>query len=102
MLHDAVVSAAAGAEPCISYSMPAVKLHGVVVYYACWENHMALYPMPSAMKRFEKELDGYETSKSTIKFPHGRPLPVKLIRDIVRFRIDENMARASERKRRGG
>ena len=101
-LHETILAAAPGAESCISYSMPAIKLHGIVVYYACWEKHLAIYPMPSALKSFAKELGAYVTSKSTIQFPHGKPIPKKLIRDIVEFRVRENTMKseAKSKKRR--
>jgi uncharacterized protein YdhG (YjbR/CyaY superfamily) len=98
-LHDAIISAAPDAESCISYSMPAIKLHGVVVYYACWEKHMAIYPMPSALKAFAASLGGYITSKSTVQFPHGKPIPYRLIREIVKYRMAENQNRKSVKKK---
>ncbi len=102
-LHDTIISAAPGAESCISYSMPAMKLHGVVVYYASWEKHTAIYPMPSALREFADRLGAYSTSKSTVRFPHGKPLPKKLIKEIVEFRVRENRAKAEARSiRRAG
>lgn len=99
-LHDVIIDSAPGAESCISYGMPAIKLHGVVVYYACWEKHMAIYPMPSALKSFAKELGGYVTSKSTIQFPHGTPIPKRLIAEIVEFRVRENKMKREAKKKK--
>ncbi len=99
-LHHLVIDNIPGGESCMSYGMPAVKLHGIVVYYAYWEKHMAIYPMPSALKEFEAELDGYVTSKSTIQFPHGTTLPKKLIKDIVKFRVAENKLKAELKKKK--
>ena len=96
--HHLVVDNIPNGESCMSYGMPAVKLHGIVVYYAYWEKHMAIYPMPSALKQFAAELDGYVTSKSTIQFPHGTALPKKLIKDIVKFRLKENNEKAALKK----
>lgn len=96
--HHLVVDNIPNGEACMSYGMPAVKLHGIVVYYAYWEKHMAIYPMPSALKQFAAELDGYVTSKSTIQFPHGTALPKKLIKDIVKFRLKENNEKAALKK----
>jgi uncharacterized protein YdhG (YjbR/CyaY superfamily) len=99
-LHHLVIDNILGGESCMSYGMPAVKLHGIVVYYAYWEKHMAIYPMPSALKQFAAELDGYVTSKSTIQFPHGTALPKKLIKDIVKFRVAENKLKAELKKKK--
>jgi uncharacterized protein YdhG (YjbR/CyaY superfamily) len=80
--------------------MPALKQYGIVVYYANWEKHMAIYPMPSAMKAFASSLNSYVTSKSTIQFPHGKRIPKKLIRDIVAFRVEENNIKHLSKKRK--
>ena len=98
--HHLVIDNIPGGESCMSYGMPAVKLHGIVVYYAYWEKHMAIYPMPSALKEFAAELDGYVTSKSTIQFPHGTTLPKKLIKDIIKFRVAENKMKAELKKKK--
>ena len=101
-LHETIIAAAPEAESCMSYSMPAVKRHGVVVYYACWAKHMALYPMPSALRAFAERLEAWVTSMSTVRFPHGEPLPKDLIREVVKFRVRENGEKAdAKRKRRG-
>jgi uncharacterized protein YdhG (YjbR/CyaY superfamily) len=99
-LHEVILASAPGAVSCISYSMPAIKFHGIVVYYANWEKHMAIYPMPSAMKAFAASLGSYITSKSTIQFPHGKRIPKKLIRDIIKFRMEENRIKHISKKRK--
>lgn len=98
-LHDTIIATAPGSESCMSYGMPAIKLHGIVVYYANWEKHMAIYPMPSALKEFAVSLGAFVTSKSTIQFPHGKAIPKKLIRDIVKFRLDENKRKDAAKKK---
>jgi uncharacterized protein YdhG (YjbR/CyaY superfamily) len=99
-LHETIVQTAPDAESCISYGMPAIKQHGIVVYYANWEKHMAIYPMPSALKAFADSLDAYVTSTSTIQFPHGKSIPKKLIKDIVKFRLDENKKKWELKKKK--
>lgn len=98
--HETILATAKDAESCMSYGMPAIKLHGIVVYYANWEKHMAIYPMPSALKEFASSLGAYVTSKSTIQFPHGKPLPKKLIKDIVKFRVEENKRKFELKKKK--
>ncbi|MFM8588413.1 MAG: iron chaperone [Bacteroidota bacterium] len=98
--HELICAAAPDAVSCISYGMPALKLYGIVVYYANWEKHMAIYPMPSALKAFASSLNSYVTSKSTIQFPHGKRIPKKLIRDIVAFRVEENILKQQLKKKR--
>ena len=97
-LHETIIAAAPEAESCISYSMPAIKQQGIVVYYACWAKHMAVYPMPSALCAFSERLEAWVTSKSTVQFPHGAPLPKELIEDIVKFRVRENLEKSEARR----
>ena len=100
MMHETIIQAAPGGISCISYGMPAIKLHGIVVYYANWEKHMAIYPMPSALKKFADKVTTFVTSKSTIQFPHGKSIPKKLIKDIVKFRVEENQIKFQAKKKR--
>lgn len=75
----------------ISYGMPYYGLNGRLLYFAAQKEHIGLYAMPSAITSFKKELDSYETSTGTIRFPLDKPLPLPLIRKIVRFRVKENL-----------
>jgi len=96
-LHQTILKAAPSAESCMSYGMPAIKSNGIVVYYANWEKHYAIYPMPSALKAFADQLHAFVTSKSTIQFPHGKKLPKNLIKDIVKFRLEENFLKRGKK-----
>jgi uncharacterized protein YdhG (YjbR/CyaY superfamily) len=86
------------AEELISYGMPAFKWKGMLVYYAAAKEHLGFYPTPSAIVKFSKELTVYKTSKGAIQFPLDQPLPVALIKKIVRFRMEENEIKAKSKK----
>jgi len=90
-LRQTIRKAAPEAEEVISYQMPAFKFHGVLVYFAAFKNHFGFYPTSSALKVFKKKLASYQTSKGTIKFPLDKPIPVKLVTEIVKFRVRENL-----------
>ena len=90
-LREAVKKVAPDATEKISYRMPSYTYHGMLVYYAAFRNHIGFYPFSSAIEAFREELSGYSCSKGTIQFPHGKPLPIKLIRNIIRFRVKENL-----------
>jgi uncharacterized protein YdhG (YjbR/CyaY superfamily) len=100
-LRGLILRTAPKSEECIRYGMPAYRLHGPLVYFAAYPHHIGLYALPSAQKAFQQELAGYKTGKGSVQFPHDRPLPMALIRSILRFRINENEAREKTRKKSG-
>ena len=74
------------AEECMGYGVPAFKLNGkYLLYYAAFKSHLGIYPSPKTIKKFSKELIGFETSKGTIKFPLNKPMPYGLIKKIVEY-----------------
>lgn len=78
------------AQEAISYQIPTFKQNGNLVHFAGFKNHIGLYPAPRGTEAFRKELEAYDGGKGTVKFPLDRPIPVDLIRRIVRFRVEEN------------
>ena len=79
------------AEETISYQIPTYKLHGKpVIYFAAFKEHYSVYPSnPRLVKAFKDQLEGYEMSKGTIRFPLSEPVPVKLIEGVAKFRAKE-------------
>ena len=73
----------------ISYKMPAFKRGGILVWYGAFANHVSLFPGGSVLKTLSNDLTKFKTSKGTIQFPLGQPLPVALIKRIVKARIAE-------------
>lgn len=96
-LRAAIKKAAPEAEESISYCMPAYKFNGMLVYFAAQKNHIGFYPTSSGVAAFKNELAGYKTSKGAIQFPLDKPLPLKLISTIVKFRVKENSDRRGHR-----
>ncbi len=92
-IRQAVKEAAPDAEETISYNMPAFKLNGNLVWFGAFKNHIGFYPRESAIEEFKEKLAGYEVSKvqGTVKFPLDKPIPIGLIREMVRFRVKENL-----------
>ena len=87
-VRNAIREALPGAEEVISYQIPAYKLRGGrVLYFAGWKQHYSLYPAGERLvAAFRDELASYEVNKGTIRFPLSRPVPVKLIGRIAKFR----------------
>jgi uncharacterized protein YdhG (YjbR/CyaY superfamily) len=89
-LRATIKQVAPGAEEAISYNMPAFRLHGMLIWYAGYREHIGLYPKTTVIRAFQKDLAGYKLSKGTIQFPLDQPLPLDLITRIVKYRIKEN------------
>jgi uncharacterized protein YdhG (YjbR/CyaY superfamily) len=89
-IRATIKRAAPQAEETISYNMPAFKLHGMLVWYAGYKEHIGLYPKTTVIQAFKKDLAGYKQSKGTIQFPLDQPLPLDLITRILKYRIKEN------------
>jgi len=90
-VYRAIRKAVPEAEESISYQIPAFKLDGSpLLYFAGWKKHFSIYPANDALAaEFKKELEEYERSKGTIRFPFTNPAPVQLIERIARFRARE-------------
>lgn len=91
-VRQIIIETATGAEEVISYQLPALKFYGMLIYYSAYKEHISLsFPSGTIFKDFAKELEGYELGKSTIKFPLDKSMPKELIREIVKYRMQENI-----------
>jgi len=89
-LRAAIRSAVpADAFEVISYGIPAFKQKRVLVWYAAFANHCSLFPTAAVIDEFRDDLKVFKTSKGTIQFPTDKPLPVALIKKIVKARVRE-------------
>ncbi len=94
-LRKAIKEAAPKAEETISYSMPAFKQNGILVWFAAFKHHTGFFPKVSAIVAFKEKLGKYKVSKGTIQFPLNEPIPYELVKDIVKFRVKENESKKS-------
>jgi uncharacterized protein YdhG (YjbR/CyaY superfamily) len=88
-LRSTIKKAAPGAQEVIRYGMPAFKLGKILVYFAAYENHIGFYPTASGIEAFKEELAVWPGGKGSVRFPIDKPLPLKLIAEIVAFRVAE-------------
>jgi len=93
-LRETIKTSAPDAEERISYQIPTFALKGNLVHFAAYKKHIGFYPTSSAVRAFKHELSIYEGGKGTVRFPIDKPLPLKLISKIVKFRIAENLKNA--------
>ena len=98
-LRKTIRAAAPKAEECISYQLAAFRQNGMLVAFGATANHCAFYLMSSSTVEAHKDdLKDYDTSKGTIRFQADKPLPVALVRKLVKARIAENAGRSKKSK----
>jgi uncharacterized protein YdhG (YjbR/CyaY superfamily) len=98
-LRATIKKAAPKSEEIISYGMPAYKYHGALSYFSLTAKHFGFYPGSGrATEHFKDRLENYDYSKGTIRLPLDKPMPVKLISDIIKFRVKQNEAKLALKK----
>jgi len=101
-LRRAIRSVAPRAEECISYGVPGFRLDGkLLVSFGAAKTHCSFYPGARPVRIHRDELEGYELSKGTIRFPANEPLPANLVRKLVRTRVAEKATQRSGARTRG-
>jgi len=94
-LRQAIRSAAPKAEEKLSYGMPYYAYHGRLIYFAAHRNHVGMYPITGREKElYARELKPYMAAKATLQFPVGKPLPLALVKKVVKERARANEAKA--------
>ena len=80
----------------ISYRIPMFKYKGMLMGFAAFSNHCSLFPGNLAvMKELEKELEHFQKSKGTIRFPVDKPPSAALVKKLVRARVAQNEEKAA-------
>ena len=100
-LRETIHTVVPTAEECISYGMPAFRLNGrSLVFFGAWANHCAFYPGSSnTLRKFRNELRNFQTSNGTLRFSPDKPMPVALVKKLLKTRIAENNARANRNRK---
>ena len=99
-LRETIQATAPHAQETINYGIPTFTLEGNLVHYAAFKNHIGFYPAPSGLEAFKDALAGYKGAKGSVQFPLDQPLPWDTIIAIVKFRIEENLAKAVEKTKK--
>ena len=99
-IRAAIKATVPAAEEYISYNMPAFKVNGeYFVHFSAWKNHIVMYPIPEGNEAFQKESLKYKSAKSSLNFLLDKPMPLKFIEKVVKFRIAENLQRVKSKKK---
>lgn len=96
-VRAAAREAAPDAEEIISYGVPTLRLNGNLVSFGASKNHIGFYPTPAAIEAFQDRLAVYKGAKGSVQFPFDQPLPLELIADIVRFRVEQQKSKKPKR-----
>ena len=100
-LRAIILSVAKGAEEKLAYGVPTVCYHGNLVHYAAFKNHLSFFGGSALINgQFKEQLANFKTSKGTIQFTLEKPLPVTLVKQIVKARMSENEQLAEQRQRK--
>lgn len=95
-LRERIAAAAPDAVEAIAYGVPAFRYRGrPLVSFGAGKGHCAFYVQsPTVMDAHRDELKGYDTSKGTVRFQAGEPLPKGLVTRLVNARMAETDAAA--------
>ena len=99
-IRGTVRKAAPGAEETFNYGIPTFTLNGNLVHFAAFEKHIGFYPTPGGIEKFKDELSAYKMAKGSVQFPLDQKIPYGLIRKIVKFRVQENLEKAAQKKKK--
>jgi len=99
-VRQAVREAVPDAQEVISYQMPALKVHGIVVYFAAFKHHIGIYPPVGAKAMQELGLAPYAGEKGNLRFPFAQPIPYELIARIAQTRAQQDAADAARKPKK--
>lgn len=99
-VRQVVRKAAPQAQEVISYRMPALKQHGMLLYYAAFQHHLGLYPPVSGDAALMKAIAPYAGEKGNLRFPYAQPIPYELIAHIAALRARQDAAQAQRPRSR--
>ena len=91
-IRSIIKEEAPGAQEKMSYRMATYILNGfILVHFAGFKRHVGFYPTPTTITHFKDKIQGYKYSRNTIQFSYQQPIPYDLIREIVRYRVEQNV-----------
>jgi len=96
-VRTTIISNAPDAVEGIAYGMPAYKMNGKpLVYFAAFKKHIGFYATPTGHAEFRDRLSAYKQGKGSVRFSLDKPIPFDLIKQIVVFKVKENLAKTAK------
>jgi len=99
-IRATIQAAAPDATETISYGIPTFVLHGNLVHFAGYKQHIGFYPGAAGIEAFKEEISEYKWAKGSVQFPLSEPLPLNLVTRIVMYRLAQNLAKAAKKKKK--
>ena len=94
-IREAVKQIAPEAKEKISYQIACFELNGKnLIHFAGWKKHISLYPIPAGDEAFEQAVSKYADGKGTLKLPLDEPLPMKLVKQVIKLHLAQNLKQA--------
>jgi uncharacterized protein YdhG (YjbR/CyaY superfamily) len=69
------------------YSYPGFDYDGMFVWFSFKKPYMRLHVRPPVIQEHRKELAGFATTKAVVSFPMGKPVPMTLVKKLVKASI---------------
>jgi uncharacterized protein YdhG (YjbR/CyaY superfamily) len=93
-VRKAIHAAAPKAEETISYQMPMFKFHGMLVGIAAFKKHCSFFTASyQTLAKYKDEVKDFYAAKGTLRFTPEKPLPLALVKKLVKARVQENLER---------
>jgi len=102
-IRQTIKEAVPEAEELISYQMPAFRYHGMLVWFAAFNHHYSIFIPRQILNLFQEELKPFELSKSksAIKIPLDKPVPVQLLSKIIKSGAKANLEKVQLKIKEG-
>lgn len=99
-LRKTIKAVAPSAEEIISYGIPAYKYAGkLLVGFAAFKEHCSFFLCSgSFLNNYKEEVAKYGGTKSCLHFAPEKPLPVTLVKKMVKERMKENELKLKKKK----
>jgi len=89
-VRAAIRQAAPDADEGISYGMPFYSYRGEagierrLCYFGVQRASLALYLRPKDLEPYAEQIAKYKSAKSALRFPLDQPIPISLVKKLVR------------------
>ena len=99
-LRKTIKVVAPDAEEIISYGIPAYKYAGkLLVGFAAFKEHCSFFLCSgSFLNNYKEEVAKYGGTKSCLHFTAEKPLPITLVKKMVKERMKENELKLKKKK----